>query len=173
MLPRPLTRHHATAFLGIPASHALEGFRRKWDPGMARQIAAHITLIYPEEIADPAELADRAGRAAARIAPFRVAAGRPFHSGSPADGVFVHVSDPDDGIGRFRAAAISEARAIAFPQHITIVHPRTSRRGPEAWTELAGVQLDVRCTIAQIAITAYDGHRWPTVRTIALTGPPV
>ena len=50
----PLTRYHATVFLSSPASYALEELRRAWDPGMARQIAAHVTLIYPEEITDPA-----------------------------------------------------------------------------------------------------------------------
>jgi len=26
----PLTRHHATAFLGLPADHAVEELRRTW-----------------------------------------------------------------------------------------------------------------------------------------------
>ena len=56
----PLTRHHATAFLGLPAGHPMEELRRTWDPEMARQIAAHVTLIYPEEIADPALLTAQA-----------------------------------------------------------------------------------------------------------------
>jgi hypothetical protein len=42
----PLTRHHATAFPGQPADHAVEELRRTWDPEMVRQIAAHVTLIY-------------------------------------------------------------------------------------------------------------------------------
>jgi len=168
----PLTRYHAAAFLGLPASHALEELRRTWDPGMARQIAAHITLIYPEEITDPAELAERTRGAADRIAPFSIAAGTAFHAGSPADGVFLHVVDPDDGIGRFRAAAVPEGQAIGFPPHITIVHPRTSERGERAWADLAQVHLDARCTIAEVAITAYDGDRWPTLQTVPLTGPP-
>jgi 2'-5' RNA ligase len=168
----PLARYHATVFLGSSASRALEELRRTWDPGMARQIAAHITLIYPEEIADPAELVERTRRAADRIAPFTIAAGRPFHPGSPADGVFLHVIDPDDGIGRFRAAAIPQGQAIGFPPHITIVHPRTSRRGQRAWAELAQVRLDASFTIGEVAITAYDGQCWPTLRTIALAGLP-
>jgi hypothetical protein len=53
----PLTRRHATAFLDPSGSHAVEELRGAWDPEMARQIAAHIMLIYPGEITDPAELA--------------------------------------------------------------------------------------------------------------------
>jgi 2'-5' RNA ligase len=168
----PLTRYHATAFLRSPASHVLEELRRTWDSGMARQIAAHITLVYPEEITDPAELAERTRGAAGRIAPFTITVGRPFHAGSPAHGVFLHVVDPGDGIGRFRAAAVPEDRTIAFPPHITIVHPRTSRRGERAWAELDQMDIDARFTIAEVAITAYDGHRWTTLRTVPLTGPP-
>jgi len=48
-----LTCHHATAFLDPGASQPAEELRRIWDPEMARQIAADITLIYPEEITDP------------------------------------------------------------------------------------------------------------------------
>jgi 2'-5' RNA ligase len=166
----PLTRHHATAFLGLPASHALEELRRTWDPEMARQIAAHITLIYPEEIPDPAQLTAQAARAAARTAPFTIALGPAFHAGSPADGVFLHISDPDGGIARFRATAVPASQATGFPPHVTIAHPRTSRHGTQAWAELASVHLDARITITQVAITAYDGDRWPTLQTIALTG---
>lgn len=165
----PLTRHHATVFLGLPAGQALEALRRTWDPEMARQIAAHITLIYPEEIADPAQLTAQAARAAARTAPFTIVIGPPFHSGSPADGVFFHISDPTDGIGRFRATAVP-GLPIDFPPHVTIVHPRTSRFGEQAWAELANSHPAARITISQIAITAYDGDRWPTVQIIPLTG---
>jgi hypothetical protein len=166
----PLTRHHATAFLGLPADHAVEELRRTWDPEMAKQIAAHVTLIYPEEIPGPAQLAASAGHAAARTAPFAITLGALFHDGSPASGVFLHVGDPANGISRFRSAASLAAQGIDFPPHVALVHPRTSRRGPQAWAALADVYLALRITITQIAITAYDGDRWPTLRTISLTG---
>jgi hypothetical protein len=57
-----LIRHHATAFLTPPGSQTIENARRAWDPLMARQIAAHLTLIYPEEIPDAGDLAARAPR---------------------------------------------------------------------------------------------------------------
>ena len=167
----PLTRHHATAFLGLPADHVVEELRRIWDPEMARQIAAHVTLIYPGEIPDPARLAASAEHAAALTAPFTITLGAPFHDGSPANGVFLHVSDPGDGIGRFRAAALPASPALAFPPHVTLVHPRTSRRGPQAWAALTGAPVAaVRVAITGIAITAHDGDRWPALRTIPLTG---
>jgi 2'-5' RNA ligase superfamily len=167
----PLTRHHATAFLGLPASHPMEELRRTWDPEMARQIAAHVTLIYPEEIADPALLTAQAAHAADHTGPFTIMVEAPFHSGSPADGIFMHVSDPDQGIARFRATAMPADHAIDFPAHITLVHPRTSSRGMRAWADLADVRFDARITIAEVAVTAYDGDRWLSLQTIPLTGP--
>ena len=84
--------------------------------------------------------------------------------------MFLHVSDPDDGIGRFRAA-IPTIQALAFPPHVTLVHPRTSPRGAQAWAALAGATIAAtRIAITEIAITAHDGDRWPALRTIPLTG---
>jgi 2'-5' RNA ligase len=165
-----LTRYHATAFLDPRSAQLVEELRRAWDPVMAEQIAAHITLIYPEEIADPSDLIARVSRAAASTGPFTVVIGSPIHAGNPADGVFLAVGDVSDGIRRFRESAVPASHAIDFPPHVTIVHPRTSGRGKQAWNELAGMQLDARFTITNVAITAYDGQRWPTLQAIPLTG---
>ena len=43
-------RAHATAFLDPRYSGPVEDLRARWDPVMAGQIAAHVTLIYPEEL---------------------------------------------------------------------------------------------------------------------------
>ena len=157
-------------FLDPGRSGLVEELRRTWDPLMARQIAAHVTLIYPEEITDPADLVARAARAAARSAPFTIGVGAAMHAGLPADGVFLRVDDLDDGIRAFRAAAIPPGQAIDFPPHVTVVHPRTSGQGERAWAELAGARIHVRLTITQVAITAFDGDRWSTRHILALTG---
>lgn len=87
-------------------------------------------------------------------------------------GVFLRVSDEAGGIRCFREAALPAGHAIDFPPHVTIVHPRTSRQGEQAWSELAGLQIDARCTITEVAITAYDGQRRPTLQTIPLSRQP-
>jgi hypothetical protein len=94
--------------------------------------------------------------AAARTAPFTIALGSAFYAGSPADGVFFHVHDVDGGISLFRATAVPPGRVIDFPPHVTIVHPRTSDRGRQAWDELAG--------------TAFRRGHWQTLRSLPLTG---
>lgn len=137
---------------------------------MARQIAAHVTMIYPEEIPGPASLGRRAAVAAASTPPFTLETGPAFHAGSPADGVFLRVHDLDGGLRSFRAAAVPSVDAIGFPAHVTIVHPRTSNLGEQAWAELATCSISVRFTITRVAITAFDGDRWQTLRILPLTG---
>jgi len=41
--------HHLTIFLPACVSGPIEAIRREWDPVMAAQIAAHMTLVYPQE----------------------------------------------------------------------------------------------------------------------------
>lgn len=165
-----LARHHATVFLDPERSWPVEELRSRWDAQMASQIAAHITLLYPEEIPDPAELDQLAQAAAACTPPFTITLGPAFYVGSPADGVFFHVHDSDSGIRSFRSRAVPPARAIEFPPHVTIVHARTSRLGQQAWQALTEVRLDARFTVTEVAITASDGSRWHTVRRLPLTG---
>jgi 2'-5' RNA ligase superfamily len=166
-----LSRHHVAVFLDHEQSGPVEELRSRWDPGMASQIAAHVTLIYPEEIPDPIELNQLAETAAASIRPFTIALGPPFYVGSPADGVFFRVHDTDGGIGSFRARTVLPVRAIDFPPHVTIVHPRTSSLGEQAWQALAATQLDTQFAITYLAITASDGERWRTIRRLPLAAP--
>ena len=160
---------HATAFLDAGHSGPVENLRARWDPVMARQIAAHVTLIYPEELPDGADLGQLAAAAAARTPKFSIALGPAFYVGSPADGVFLHVHDIDRGIALFRAIAVPPARMIDFPPHVTVVHPRTSDRGRQAWDELADTHIDARFTVTQVAVTAFSGNRWQTLRLLPLT----
>jgi 2'-5' RNA ligase superfamily len=140
-----LGRHHATVFLNPERSGLVEELRSRWDPRMASQIAAHITLIYPEEIPDPAELDEVAEIAAASTRPFSITLGSAFYVGSAADGVFFRVHDIDGGIGSFRARTVPPARAIDFPPHVTSsIHepPASASKHGRRWP-----QLSARCTV--------------------------
>jgi hypothetical protein len=50
------------------------------------------------------------------------------------------------------------------------VHPRTSRRGGQAWAELASTRIDASFAITEVTITAFDGDRWPVLQVLPLTG---
>jgi 2'-5' RNA ligase len=167
-----LVRHHATVLLDPERSKPVEILRSRWDPQMSQQIAAHVTLIYPEEVADPAELDEVVRAAVARTAPFRVALREAFFAGSPADGVFLHVEDVDGGIASFRTETVPAPRAIEFPPHVTIVHPRTSVLGEQAWRSVAATHLRTEFMVTEVATTASDGNRWQIVQRLPLTGRP-
>jgi 2'-5' RNA ligase superfamily len=165
-----LARLHATAFLDARHSGPVERLRTYWDPAMSRQIAAHVTLIYPEEVPAGADLEQLAVAGAGATAAFTIALGPVFYVSSPANGVFFRVRDLDGGISKFRTAAVPPSHMIDFPPHVTIVHPSTSDRGRQAWDELADTHIDGRFTITYVAITASKCGRWQTMRRHRLTG---
>lgn len=167
-----LTRHHVTAFVDPAVSEPVEELRRRWDPQMARQIAAHVTVVYPGEIPGPARLEEQAAAAAAATAPFDLETGPAFYDRSPSGGVFLQVDDLDGGLRAFRAAVVPPGSTISFPPHITIVHPRTSGLGEQAWAELAACSLSIRFRVTCVAITAFDGDRWPALRVLHLAATP-
>ncbi|WP_219412838.1 hypothetical protein, partial [Pseudonocardia nigra] len=45
-------------------------------------------------------------------------------------------------------------RRLDVPAHLTLVHPRTSPAGPEAWRELRGARFDAAFTVTELLLTA-------------------
>jgi 8-oxo-dGTP diphosphatase len=86
--PAELLEPHATVFLHAAAA-AVEELRATWDPAMAWQIAAHVTVTYPVELDRLDLLVERTAGAAERVAPFRLRLGGLGHFGRPRDGIFV------------------------------------------------------------------------------------
>jgi len=158
-----LFRYHATTFLDKADSAPIEALRQHWDPVMASQIDAHVSLMWPEEVPNHKELERRARSAAALLPPISVTITTPFYVGDPKDGVFCEVIDAESGIADFRLKAVPTDGAIDFPPHVTIVHPRTSALGSEAWRRLEGIRLDISTVLTEVSITAFDGTRWLTV----------
>lgn len=42
--------HHVTIFVSPDVAGPIEATRRKWDPVMATQVPAHVSLAYPHEV---------------------------------------------------------------------------------------------------------------------------
>lgn len=167
-LPREtLTRPHATIFLD-DAALDIEELRRFWDPVMASQIGAHMTLAYPHEVPDLDELTGRVRSAVRTAAPFELHLGAVVHDGDPTSGVFVQVYDPDGAWRRLRSSIAGPPVEDSIPAHITLIHPRTSALGPTAWDDLQARNLRRTVRVASVAVTAFDGKGWATVSTHAL-----
>ncbi len=166
-----LRDHHATIFVPSGAAGPIEAVRRTWDPGMAAQIAPHVTLAYPQEASDAGLLTARLRAASLVSAPFRLRLGRISCFGRPEDGVYVEIGDVDGEYGRLREELLRPPfRPVAFPPHVTLVHPRTSPRGREFWEEGGDRHRwrDLQFTVEEVAVTAFDGTRWIVLEKFAL-----
>jgi 2'-5' RNA ligase len=161
--------HHATIFVPPAVAEPIEAVRRAWDPVMAAQIAAHVTLAYPQEAPLADLLVERVRTASAETAAFRLRLGEPAYFGCPEDGVYVEVEDVDGEHRRMRERVLRPPfRPIGFPPHVTLIHPRTSARGRTFWEQCQYQSRDREFTVAEVAITAFDGTKWIILEQFAL-----
>jgi hypothetical protein len=159
--PQALTYPHATAFLDSTVAEPLEALRAAWDPAMAAQIAAHVSLAYPSEIGSLDHLAERLARAAAETSPFRLRLGRVKHFATAEEGIFAEVLDVDGGWAQTRNSLFAGTTYdLGIEPHVTIVHPRTTNRGIAVWKHLAGSAFNGETYIMQLSITCFDSRRW-------------
>lgn len=163
--------YHATIFVPSGVAPPLEAVRREWDPIMASQIAAHVTLVYPREARDADLLIERLHIACARVPRFRLRLGRLAYFDRPEGGIYIKVEDVGGGFGALRERVLQPPfEPIGFPPHVTLIHPRTSSRGREFWEQASFLPPAIEFTPDEIAITAFDGTRWITVEKVALRG---
>jgi hypothetical protein len=158
--------HHATIFVPAEVAAPLEVCRRAWDPLMAEQIAAHVTLIYPREISGSGSLIKRLQNICPVTAPFRLRLGRLACFGRPEGGVYVEVADTEGACRQLRAQVLHSP--AEFPLHVTLVHPRTSSRGREFWERAQPRLPESEFLVKEVAVTAFDGAKWETLHRFAL-----
>jgi 8-oxo-dGTP pyrophosphatase MutT (NUDIX family) len=158
---------HATIFVDVPSR--LARVREEWDPVMAGQIAPHVTVAYPHEVDDVDMMVERVRIAVRDAASFGLRLGEVVHGGDPNEGVFVAVDDVAGGWARLRAAIAGARAGDVIPPHVTLVHPRTSGLGALAFDALRGHDEATTIEVHAVAVTAYDGERWRTVQTFALS----
>lgn len=163
--------HHATIFVAPAIAGPIEAARREWDPAMAAQIAAHVTVAYPQEAPISDLLVQRVRAASAGLPPFRLRLGHVATFERPEDGVYVTVEDIDGGYRKLREEVLRPPfHGVAFPPHVTLVHPRTSGRGRDFRDSGWSGRGDEEFMTQEVAITAFDGAKWVVLRTFQLQG---
>jgi hypothetical protein len=75
--------HHATIFVPAEIAAPLEVYRRAWDPVMAEQIAAHLTLVYPQKISGAGSLIEKLRNICPATASFKAEAWKTRVSRTP------------------------------------------------------------------------------------------
>ena len=161
--------HHATIFVKPSVARPIEAVRRAWDPLMAAQIAAHVTLTYPQEAPNTALLIARVRAASAATDPFRLRLGAVSYFERPEDGIYIAVEDIDGGYSALRASVLRPPfHRVAFPPHVTLIHPRTSSRGREFWERGQHQWPNLAFTVGGVTITGFDGTRWNVLERFVL-----
>ncbi len=163
------SRPHAGLFLDSSAAQPVERLRRRGDPALASQIAAHVTLAYPGDVNSLDELLERTRRAASLVVPFHLRLG-PVHRREGAHvWVGLAVIDPDGGWRRLRELIVPPLPGRSDDEpHVTIVHPRHSNLGSQAWEAVRTLDVAGEVAVAEIAITVFDGRVWRTVERLPL-----
>lgn len=168
--PERLAYPHATLFLEANAAEEIEALRGRWDPAMASQIAAHVTVAYPAEIGSLDELMERTRRAAQLIDPFDLRLGPMSRRDGAHVWVGAEVHDRDGGWRQLRELIVPPARRRRdVKPHVTIVHPRHSNLGVQAWEAVRGLRFRGDVRNSTLAITAFDGKVWRTIEPRHLT----
>jgi 8-oxo-dGTP pyrophosphatase MutT (NUDIX family) len=132
-------RHHLTIL--VPdgtVRDRVEPERARWDPTMAAGVPAHVSLVYPEEVADFDALLARAEAAARKQTGFPFDVREILRTDEP-NGVFVGlgVTDRTGAVPALRRALLPPGSTpLGIPLHVTVVHPRTSDRGDAAFAAL-------------------------------------
>lgn len=163
------TDQHAALFVAPEVAGPIEAVRRACDPTMAAQIAAHITLTYPQEAPISALLVARVRIATAGASPFRLRLGGVAYFGCPEGGIYIAVEDVEGSYRALREDILRPPfKPVEFPPHVTLVHPRTSSRGRDCWEKSRYQVREVEFTVREVAITAFDGTKWRVIETFIL-----
>jgi hypothetical protein len=136
---------------------------------MASTVPAHVTVTYPEETADESLLLQRAEICRHQTPPFQLRLGKVFTEDEGRGGVFVAVDDVDRGWADLRQRLLSPPMTpISYPAHVTIAHPRTCKRGPQCYAELAGHRARGTVCARELLFTQTTANSFTVLRRFPL-----
>ncbi len=164
-----MPRRHLIFALSGETAERIQEIRREWDPVMAERIPPHVTLVYPQEVNDEDLLIARIGKAAGQTAPFDVSPGEVEKSNL--DGVWFRVVDPSNSWSDLRDSVLTSP-FTPYPviPHITVVHPRTSDRGPDALAAIDGTRIGGVCHLDEVLYTETGKSGTKVLQRFALAG---
>lgn len=152
-----MPRRHLLIELTGEVADQVQEYRREYDPVMADRIPPHVTLVYPQEADDEELLLDRVAEAAAATTPFDLGPGDVEKSNL--GGVWFTVVDPSGTWSNLRRSILGPPfEPYPVTPHITVVHPRTSHRGPEALAAMNGTRVRGLCRVDEV-VYAETGRR--------------
>lgn len=137
---------------------------------MAAVAPAHLTLAYPEEFgSDYTLLLDRIEDIAKKRDRFWISIVGVVCENEGKGGVFLKVVDSTNSWSSLRESILVEPfRKLEIFPHVTLVHPRTSDRGPEAWIALRDWKLTAELQVRDICFTETSDHSMVVLETFSL-----
>ncbi len=123
---------------------------------MAARTPPHVSLAYPEETVDEGLLVERTERVTSETPAFGVTVGESMTE-SEQGAVWFSVLDPTGTWTRLRKVILAPPfHPLPLTPHVTVVHPRTSDRGAEAFAELGGTRIEKEILLGEVAFTETD-----------------
>jgi 8-oxo-dGTP diphosphatase len=155
-------------------AHTIDRLRRQWDPAMAAVVPPHLSVVYPEAADDDALLRQRLDAALAGARAFPLDIHRVASDADGRGGVFLLVHDRTGALRAIKHAVLAPPFAVAgIPLHVTIVHPRTSDRGPEAFAALRHDAPQGSFTVSELLWTETTANSYVVRSRYALGAPRV
>ncbi len=138
---------------------------------MAGVVPAHVSVVYPEEVTDESLLLERIDDVAPGIRSFPLDI-RGVAGDADASGVFLGVSDRTGALRSLKQRLLCPPFAPSgYPLHVTIVHPRTSSRGPEALAALHAIALSGSVVVSELCWTETSAEHMTVRRRWELPAP--
>lgn len=136
---------------------------------MAARIPPHVTLVYPQEANDEDLLMERVASAASQTGSFPMTLGRVEESNL--GGVWIRVADPSETWSKLRRLVLGPP-FTPYPvvPHVTVVHPRTSERGPDALVNITDVFVQEKCEFDEVLFTETSRSEMKVLQRFPLTG---
>jgi hypothetical protein len=132
----------------------VDAIRERVNPEMVPQNPAHATIVYHDEIDDPALLRERVAAAAAAVDPFDLELGAACRFRPPAQGAYLSVVDASGAVATLRRAILAPPSTPRrhLKLHVTLLHPRFGSRLEHVWPELEPLCFERRFRVASLEL---------------------
>ena len=131
----------------------IDAIRERFNPELVPHNPAHATIVYHDELGDPALLRERLAAAVAAAEPFELEIGgaRRFRG---AQGAYLAVTDPTGAVERLRRALLAPPGAprTRLMLHVTLLHPAFGHRLEEAWPAFEPLRFDRRFRVESLEL---------------------
>lgn len=122
----------------------IDALRMQWNPELASNNPAHITVVYHDEAPDADLLRSRLERVCPELRSFNLRLGVVRRFDGPDAWAYIEVVDPGGGVAQLRDLLLGTpfTRRARFGLHVTLLHPSYGLRLADAWDDLSKLRIN-------------------------------